>query len=325
MQARRISMVVGAAVVALGGWWLVAEPAQPDDSAAAAASPGGERVAVAVAASQPLRPASIVTTGPDHMLNPALLRIFDSVLSEAQATSKAAFMAMAPALLEKHLPAELRVRALGLLERYIDMQEAMRSVAQPDPNDAASMRRALEARAEVRRRYFSPEEVEGMFGDEIRQDNYMAEKLEIIHNASLTPAQRQAALESTETAWLTEEQRKERRETMAHVDVQRQTDELEARGASAQERFAARSALYGSQAATNLANLDRENQEWNQRLDQYANAPAAEQEQLRQSLFDENERMRIDAALALRSSRLTQAGSTPSPSEASRTPGQNPS
>jgi len=306
-------MVGGAALVALAGWWL-AETSPPADSVALSAPASGSRVSATSAAAPP-RTASVAANGPDSMLDPALMRIFESVLAESQAASKVAFMAEAPSLLAKHLPRELQPRALGLLGRYVDMQEALRSVAPPDPNDPNSLRHVLQARDEVRRRYFAPEEIEGVFGDDIRQDHFMAEKLEIMHNPALTPAQRQAALDASESAWLTPEQRKQRSESVSYADVQRQTAELDARGASAQERFAVRSAQYGNEAATNLANLDRENQEWSLRVDQYASAPAAEKEQLRDALFNETERLRLDAALALRASRRPAAASTSSASK----------
>lgn len=259
------------------------------------------------------------------MLNPSLILIFESVLAEAQATGKATFMAVAPGLLAKRLPAELVARAMGLLERYVDMQEAMQALPPPDAGDAASLHKTIEARAAVRRTYFTPEEIEGLFGDEIRQDILMADKMALARNTGLTPEQRDAAMQRSEEALLTPEQREQRRGFTAQIDVQRQTDAMDARGASAQERFAERSATYGYETARQLAALDQENTDWNNRLDQYANAPPDQQEQLRETLFNERERLRLSGALALRGSRVTPSGQAPLPSGADRTPGRNPS
>ncbi|MBJ2160040.1 lipase secretion chaperone [Variovorax sp. IB41] len=319
------AMAGAAALAILGGWWLVdglppADAPETVVATSAAAGPGG--TVGAVPAAQPIgdaRPA------PDAMLNPSLILVFESVLAEAQATGKAAFMAMAPALLAKRLPAELVARAMGLLERYVDMQEAMQALPPPDAGDAAALRKTIEARAEVRRRYFAPEEIEGLFGDEIRQDTLMAEKMALARDANLTPEERAAAAQRREEALLTPEQREQRRAFTAQVDVQRQTDAMDARGASAQERFAERSAAYGYDAARQLAALDQENRDWNSRLDQYANAPPEQQEQLRESLFNERERLRLAGALALRGSRSTPSGPNPSPNAAGQTPGRSPS
>lgn len=321
----QLGAMAGAAVLAiLGGWWLVDElpPADAPETVAATSAattgPGGTTPA--------MQPPGDARPGPDAMLNPSLIVIFESALAEAQATGKAAFMAMAPGLLAKRLPAELVARAMGLLERYIDMQEAMQALPPPDAGDPASLRKTIEARAEVRRRYFAPEEIEGLFGDEIRQDTLMADKMALARDANLTPEEREAAARRSEEALLTPEQREQRRAFTAQVDVQRQTDAMNARGASAQERFAERSAAYGYEAARQLAALDQENQDWNSRLDQYANAPPDQQEQLRESLFNERERLRLAGALALRGSRpLTQPGQSPAPSAAGQTPGRSPS
>ena len=80
----------------------------------------------------------------------------------------------------------------------------------------------------------------------------------------------------------------------------RQTEALDARNASPHERFAARSESYGPEVARNLAALDQESQEWNARLARYAAAPEAEQVQLRDTLFNDTERLRLSAALAMR-------------------------
>ena len=298
MGSRWVSWAAGgAALLAAGGGWLAS---LPDDEPLAVAT-------TATASPEPRPPARAAATAtptaaaPDALLNSSLISIFDQVLSEAHADNKAAFMAKAPALLAKYLREDWRVRALGLLERYVDMQEALTSMQPPAPGDPAQLRRALQAREEMRRRYFAPEEIEGLFGDQIRQDNFMADKLEALANTALTPEQRTAALVRSEQAWLSPEQREVRKEAVAHADVMQQTAALEARGASPQERFAARSEAYGYEVARNLAALDQENQDWNARLDRYAGASEAEQAQLRETLFNETERLRLSGALAMRS------------------------
>ena len=311
------AVAAGVALAAVAGWWLAAGPA-PADGPVAASSAAIGREGVAPAAPLATVPASDARPGPDAMLNPSLILIFEGALAEAQATSKATFMAVAPGLLAKRLPAELRARAMGLLERYVDMQEAMQALPPPTGGDPASLRKTIEARAEVRQKYFAPEEIEGLFGDEIRQDTLMADKMALARNANLTPEEREAAAKRSEEALLTPEQREQRRAFTAQVDVQRQTEAMDARGASPQERFTERSAAYGYEAARALATLDQENQDWNNRLDQYANAPPDQQDQLRETLFNERERLRLSGALALRSVR-------PAPSAAGRTPGRSPS
>ncbi|MET3498050.1 lipase secretion chaperone [Variovorax boronicumulans] len=316
------AMACAAALAILAGWWLVDEQTPADSPATVVATSAATAPGAVAPAAQPngdARPA------PDAMLNPSLILIFESALAEAQATGKVAFMAVAPGLLAKRLPAELVSRAMGLLERYVDMQETMQALPPPDTGDAASLHKTIEARAAVRRTYFTPEEIEGLFGDEIRQDLLMADKMALARNTGLTPEQREAAAQRSEEALLTPEQREQRRGFTAQVDVQRQTDAMDARGASPQERFAERSATYGYDTARQLEALDQENKDWSSRLDQYANAPPEQQAHLREMLFNERERLRLAGALALRASRATPSGQAPSPSGAGQTPGRSPS
>lgn len=286
----------GALLLAVGGGWLAAGSGVADLPAPVAEAQG---TAVAAAPSPEPRPLA-APAAPDALLSSGLIAVFDQVLSEAQADSKATLMARAPALLARHLREDWRVRALGLLERYVDMHEALVTLPPPAPGDPAQLRRSLEAREALRRQYFRPEEIEGLFGDQIRQDRFMTEKLEALANTALTPEQRTAALAQSEQAWLSPEQREVRREAVAHGDVMRQTEALGARGASPQERFAARSEVYGHEVASNLAALDQQNQEWNARIDRYARASEAEQARLRETLFNDTERLRLNGALAMR-------------------------
>lgn len=290
----------GAAVlIAVGGGWLAASPDAIDPiDAQRAAGRDATTVATATPGLAP-RPMQTAAT-PDAMLTSDLISVFDKVLSEAQADSKATLMARAPALLAKYLREDWRVRALGLLERYVDMQEALQALQPPTPGDPAFLRRSLQAREALRRQYFAPEEIEGLFGEQIRQDNFMADKMALLANSNLTPEQRAVALAQSEQAWLTPEQRAVRKDAVAHVDVMRQTEALDARGASPQERFAARSEAYGYEVARGLATLDQETQEWNTRLDRYARASETEQAQLRETLFNDTERLRLSGALAMR-------------------------
>ena len=71
------------------------------------------------------------------------------------------------------------------------------------------------------------------------------------------------------------------------------------------DRFAQRRAQYGEAAATQLAQNDNEDRDWQARLSSYANAQAekASPEQLQrlsQQLFSAQEQLRVDAALAAR-------------------------
>lgn len=287
-----------AGLIAIGCWWAAGPEAVEAPSAGLETS---ARTPVVPGTGPSAMP---VLAAPDALLNSALISVFDQVLFEAQAPDKAALIAKAPALLAKYLREDWRVRALGLLERYVDMQEALHATPPPEPRDPAYLRRTLQAQDALRRQYFRPEEIEGLFGEQIRQDHFMVDKMEALANPALTPGQRAAAIAQSEQAWLSPEQREMRKEAVAHVGVMAQTEALDARGASPQERFAVRSEAYGHEVARGLAALDQESQDWNARLDRYAGAAQAEQAQLRDTLFSDTERLRLDGALAMRAAGL---------------------
>ena len=106
-------------------------------------------------------------------------------------------------------------------------------------------------------------------------------------------------------AALPEPLRAARQASVAHLAAADQTADLNARHADDATRHAERSARYGEAAAQALARRDEEDRQWQRRLDQYQQARAATGEgpalqQLRQQLFTPEERLRVDAALALR-------------------------
>lgn len=223
----------------------------------------------------------------------------------SEVTNPASLKRRLAELVPKYFSAALSARATALIERYVDYRVALSEIKPPaDPSDPRALRNALDARQRAREKHFAPEEYEALFAKEAQLDRYTLARLEIERNPALSAEQKQAAIKDIEQG-LSPEQRAQREQAVAHVAVAAQTSALDAKNASDIERFAQRSAQYGDAAATQLAQLDRENSDWQARLKEYANAQeknaSPEQlQQLRQQLFSEQEQLRIDAALAAR-------------------------
>ena len=320
---------VAAAVLALTMaavvWWLggpaglgAGETHKPPVGAAAATA--GTQVqpspAQGVDNSFFARRRAITADGPaDPLLVHGLRDTLEALLMEAgDASDPATLKQRLAALVNQHFPAALATRALALAERYVDYRVALGSLRAPqDLTDPRALRDALEARHKVRLQFFDDAEYDALFAREAELDRYTLARLEIERNTQLSPEQRAQALQAADNE-LSAERRAERSAATQHMTAAAQTAAFNASNADERTRYAARSAQYGPAAAQAMAQLDREEQHWNQRLDQYSQARAQQGEgpglqQLRQQLFSLEEQQRVDAALALRRLNAGSSGS----------------
>ena len=317
--------VVLALTTAAVVWWL-GGPAGPGAGDAHTAT-AGAAAATAVAQVKPspaqgvdnsffARRRAISADGPaDPLLVHGLRDTLEALLMEAgDASDPATLKQRLAALVNQHFPAALATRALALAERYVDYRVALGSLRAPqDLTDPRALRDALEARHKVRLQFFDDAEYDALFAREADLDRYTLARLEIERNTQLSPEQRAQALQAADNE-LSAERRAERSAATQHMTAAAQTAAFNASNADERTRYAARSAQYGPAAAQAMAQLDREEQHWNQRLDQYSQARAQQGEgpglqQLRQQLFSPEEQQRIDAALALRRLNAGSSGS----------------
>ncbi|MGE0496193.1 MAG: lipase secretion chaperone [Ramlibacter sp.] len=303
-------LALAAGIAGLGAWWLWPAPqgaavaqagattrgpapseVPPSASAATAATLAGNGLAAA--------------TEDPFFTNDLRYRLEAALIDAGDADSPAVLKQKLQAVLPRHFSASDLARAMALMERYVDYRVALGAIKPPrDPGDPRALRLALGARDRARHQYFSEEEHRALFAQEEALDRFTLARLEIERNPDLSPAQKQAALQDT-LSELTPAQRQERVEAVQQMAVAAQTAALDARGASEAERYRLRQTQYGDAAALNLAQLDRENADWQVRLSQYAEAQArqasaAQLGALRQTLFSEQEQLRLEAALSLR-------------------------
>lgn len=245
--------------------------------------------------------------GQDSFLDAGLRhRLEDLLLEAGEASTPAALKQRLATLVPRYFQPADAVRAQALLERYVDYRVALGALKPPaDPGDPQALRAAVGARQRIREQHFAGEEYQALFAHEEELDRYTLARLEIERNATLTREQKEAALRDAEHE-LGADQRTARADAVAHLGVAAQTAVFDARGAGEHERYAQRQAQYGAAAARQLAQLDRQEQDWQRRLDDYAGAQArkmqpAELQQLRGQLFSAEEQLRIEAAMALRS------------------------
>ena len=229
----------------------------------------------------------------------------DLLLEAGDAADPATLKQRLAALVGRHFAPDLATRALAMAERYVDYRVALGQLRAPaDLNDPRALRSALAQREQLRRQHFQDEEYEALFAHEAELDQYTLARLEIAHNPALTAQQKELALREAQ-AGLSPERQAERAGATLHVAVAQQTQQFNAQGTDERTRHATRSAQYGEEAARALAQLDRDETDWQNRLDQYSQAQAqttdsAALQQLRQQLFTPQEQQRLAAAQAVR-------------------------
>ncbi len=319
-----VAIAVSLAVVA---WWLGAATGQPGahnppQKPQAATTLGGETGAPIAAGSATQRGALHTPTqspaagsAADPLLAEGLRDRLEAMLMEAgDVADPQALKQRLAQLVGQHFAPELVTRALALAERYVDYRVALGGLHAPqDLNDPSALRNTLEARQKVRSQFFDDAEYNALFAREAELDRYTLARLEATRNTQLSAEQRTQALQDAE-AELSPQRRAERNAATAHMAAAEQTASFNAQNTDERTRHTVRAAQYGEPAAQAMAKLDREEQNWQQRLAQYSEARARQGEgaalqQLRQQLFSAEEQLRIDAALALRRLQPTASGS----------------
>lgn len=232
-------------------------------------------------------------------LDRALRRRFDHLLSAIGERSLPQIRAgLAQDLAPIAAPASARA-VLEVFDRYTDYLAAVThlQVRADESRVAALHRLRLERLGQAITRAF--------FEDEERDDAWALERQALLQRTDLSEAQRKEALEALD-AKMPADRRDLAAELSQLQGVMAQTAALEASGATAEEKRAAREALVGAAAAQRLETLDRERERWAARVDAYRQrklaleakgpldeAARSELQQLLLRDFDENERRRV--------------------------------
>lgn len=239
-----------------------------------------------------------------------LRRMFDYYLSTVGEQTIEAITAHIRGELQRSLSPAQAQKAQRLLGLYIEFKrELLELDGKPElaGSGVAAIRRRMLAMQDLRARYFSHEEIQGMFGLEDAYDMDAVARLEISQDPTLSAQlkqQRLAALDASLPAAL----RNERDATHTVVRVEQQAQALRAKGASEDDIYRMRAKEFDPQAAARLADVDREEAAWKNRITRYlderarllkAGATDSERQasvaQLQQSLFSEAERPRLAA------------------------------
>lgn len=241
-----------------------------------------------------------------------LRRMFDYYLSAVGEKSIAAITQEINAEIERSLSPANVPKAKRILGLYLEFKRELVDLERRpgiSGQGVQAIRNRMLAMQDLRSRYFNAEETQAMFGFEDAYDMDAVARLEISQDPSLTAQQKQdklAALDAT----MSPELLREREAPRVVLRVEEKVAAMRAKGATDDEVYRLRAKEFDAPAADRLAELDREEAQWKQRIAQYLAArsqilaspatPADPDHQtalsnLQRSQFSEEERLRLGA------------------------------
>lgn len=221
-------------------------------------------------------------------------------------------------LIDRSLAAQLTEPALSqaraLLDDYLQYKHDLAELEQSLPvvSDLAALNEREQAVRRLRGEHFDPLVQVALFGAEQDYNQYHLDRLAIVHDDTLGPAERADALEQ-----LRQQQPEALREALAvqvHQQLSQQTQALQQAGGAPEELRQLRLELVGPEATQRLEQLDAEREQWNRRLAAFdaqrqaiLDEPGLADSDKRDGLsallednFDERERLRVAALLDMR-------------------------
>lgn len=220
---------------------------------------------------------------------------FDYFLSSLGEKTEAQLITDIRQYLTTTLPNTALPYALKLLDQYIAYRHAQTEIqpsAQVKTQTPDSLQEIVSAMKNLRLKYFTQVESEVFFGNEAAYDQYNINLMKINADKSLSADQKAkkiAALMDQLPPSLAESMRP----LMQFAELQKLTQEIKARGGSAEELRTMRESLVGAAAADRLGKLDVENENWQQQLASYLKA----REQIKTSVSDEVNRQQAITSL----------------------------
>lgn len=216
---------------------------------------------------------------------------------------KADFLKFVQSNYENPLNAELD----DLWQRYLKYRNDLGHLqaSQTEQNDAQYYRKIFSKINDLKKKYFSAVEIEGLFGNEDLYNNYTLNRMDILADKNLNAAEKASRLKQLSDG-LPQDWQENLKQINQLDDLRKLTAELKAKGASAQEIHDMRTQLIGPEATQRFENLDAQRSDWSNRVNQFLSArdnikqsgmsDSAKQSainQLRNQQFNSQESLRI--------------------------------
>lgn len=303
MNLRRgwLLVAAAAALLPLAAFigWPVSPPAGPADPVPA--TPVSTAAAFAPSL-QGTRPDGAVRVAPDDsvVVDEQLIGLFDYYLSTVGEKSPDQVRAQIERELDRTLRPPAAAAAKRVLARYFAYKQALGALEARQGlagMDAASLQRRLAALATLRARFFNRQEIAAVFGREDAANQEALARLRIREDVTLTPQQKQERLAALEAS-LSPAERAAREAPLKIGRMQEEVERMRAAGADDDAIFRMRAEAFGADAAGRLAEVDREEAAWKQRIAAYLAQRRGLQDEaavaaLRSRMFSEEEQRRL--------------------------------
>ncbi len=246
--------------------------------------------------------------------NEALKRMFDYYLSTLGEADEAGVLRQIGQEIDKNLRGAHALAARQLLDKYVGYKKALAQLeqelgraGQTGEGGMDSIRKRFDGMRQLREKFFDPRQQTDMFGFEEAYDQVALSQLEVTLNNQLSEVQKTQRLNALQ-ANLPSQVKAELDAPRQVLMLQNRVDQLREQGASDDEIYRLRAQKVNPQAADRLAELDREEAVWKNRIAQYqaarqqilksSNSPAQQQgalQQLQMLQFSDQERPRLTA------------------------------
>ncbi|AMW77736.1 lipase chaperone [Acinetobacter sp. TGL-Y2] len=157
-----------------------------------------------------------------------------------------------------------------LWSRYMQYREQLGNLEKPniDEEKAGYYKAIFNNMKNLRKKFFSDYEIEGLFGIEDTYNDYTIARMEVLDNKKLTEAEKAQKLQELFKD-LPEDWKENLKQLSQLEDLRKLTAEIKARGGSAEELHQMRTNLVGPEATQRLEILDADRNQWKGRVGSY--------------------------------------------------------
>ena len=265
----------------------------------------------------------IIDENKQLVVTEGLRRLFDYFLSALGEEEEAVIYARVESYIRSHTPEPAASQAVTIFDQYVAYLKAIPTIENRYGNlqlqatktgelDLNVVSQQKQDVAKLRQQHFDKATIKAFFGAEDEYDDYSLAMVKINQDKQLSDAQKEAARQDY-ISRMPDNAIKTNIAQQANLnELITRTEQMQAKGATAEELYNMRRALFGAPAAARLAQVDQQDADFDQRFKQYQtqkqqllsqNADKVQAQtqinQIEQQLFNETERKRLAGYAAL--------------------------